>query len=215
MELFTICFRTIFFYFFVILSFRLMGKREMGQLEVIDFIVSILIAELIAISIENINDNIFLTIIPIAILVVLEMFLAFLTIKFRRVRLFLSGKPSLIIGNGVINYHEMLKQRYSIDDLLLHLRENDIKCLDEVEFAFLETNGNLSIFKYDKFKKKSDYPMALILDGKIQKTTLKQIHKNESWLVEKLALKNMVIKDIFYCFYKKKKLFVIKKSDVK
>ena len=108
MDMFHVIFRTVFFYFFVLLCYRLMGKREVGQLGVIDLIVSILIAELIAISIENIKDSIFLTIVPIIILVILEIFLAFISIKSRKIRTFLDGKPSLIICNGKINYNEMV-----------------------------------------------------------------------------------------------------------
>lgn len=215
MELVIVMFRTVFFYFFVILMFRLMGKREIGQLGVIDLIVSILIAELIAISIENINDSIFLSIIPIVMLVILEILIAFISIKSRKIRVFFDGKPSLIISNGKINYHEMVKQRYSMDNLLLELRQNSIKNIDEVEYAFLEPNGKLSIFKYNVFRTKSAYPMPLILDGSVQKKALKQIGKNENWLNQVLSVKNLLIEDIFYCFYKKKKLFIIKKSDVK
>lgn len=215
MEMLQVVFRTMFFYFFVILCFRLMGKREIGQLGVIDLIVSILIAELIAMSIENIKDSIFLTIIPIAILVVLEIFISFISIKSRKIRVFFDGKPSLIICNGKINYHEMVKQRYSLDNLLLSLRQNSIKNIEEVEYAFLEPNGKLSIFKYNIFKTKSSYPMPLILDGSVQKNALKFINKNLSWLENTLISKNLKFEDIFYCFYKNKKLFIIKKTDVK
>ena len=215
MELLQVMFRTVFFYFFVILMFRLMGKREIGQLGVIDLIVSILIAELIAISIENIEDSIFLTIIPIVMLVILEIFIAFISIKSRKIRVFFDGKPSLIICNGKINYHEMVKQRYSMDNLLLSLRQNSIKNIDDVEYAFLEPNGKLSIFKYNVFKIKSAYPMPLILDGSIQKKALKHINKNMSWLENVLNSKNLSFEDVFYCFYKNKKLFIIKKTDVK
>ena len=215
MEMIQIIFRTVFFYFFVILCFRLMGKREIGQLGVIDLIVSILIAELIAISIENIEKGILLTVIPIIILVILEIGIAFISIKSRKIRVFFDGKPSLIICNGKINYHEMVKQRYSLDNLLLSLRQNSIKNIEDVEYAFLESNGKLSIFKYNFFKTKSSYPMPLILDGNIQKKALKFINKNESWLEKVLNNKNLTYKDIFYCFYKNKKLFIIKKSDVR
>lgn len=215
MEMLQVMLRTTFFYFFVILCFRLMGKREIGQLGVIDLIVSILIAELIAISIENIDDSIFLTVIPILVLVVLEIAIAFVSIKSRKVRVFFDGKPSLIICNGKINYHEMVKQRYSMDNLLLSLRQNSIKNIDDVEYAFLEPNGKLSIFKYNIFKTRSAYPMPLILDGSIQKRALKHINKNLSWLENTLNSKNLTFKDVFYCFYKNKKLFIIKKTDVK
>ena len=214
MSMFQVIFRTVFFYFFVLLCYRLMGKREIGQLGVIDLIVSILIAELIAISIENIEDSIFLTIIPIVLLVILEIALAFVSIKSRKIRTFFDGKPSLIICNGKVNYNEMVKQRYSLDNLLLSLRQKEIKNLDDIEYAFLEPNGKLSIFKYNIFKTPSAYPMPLILDGNIQKKALKYIHKNMSWLEYQLNAKNLKYQDIFYCFYKNKKLFIIKKNEV-
>ena len=215
MELFTVLFRTLFFYFFVLVAYRLMGKREIGQLGVIDLIVSILIAELVAISIEETENPIYLTIIPIAVLVLLEIVFAYISIKSRKFRNIFDGKPSLIIANGKINYKEMIKQRYSLDDLLISLRMQGIKELDMVEYAFLEPNGQLSIFKYNLFKLRSSYPMPLILDGSIQKKALKHIHKSEIWLKNELSNKNLTYKDVFYFFKKNKKIYIIKKSDVK
>lgn len=215
MEMLQVILRTTFFYFFVLFCYRLMGKREVGQLGIIDLIVSILIAELIAISIENIKDSILLTIIPIMILVILEIFLAFISIKSRKIRVFFDGKPSLIICNGKINYHEMVKQRYSMDNLLLSLRQKEIKNIDDVEYAFLEPNGKLSIFKYNALKIPSSYPMPLILDGNVQKKALSHINKNLSWLENILKNKNLNFEDVFYCFYKKKKLYIIKRTEVK
>ena len=215
MELFTVLFRTLFFYFFVLIAYRIMGKREIGQLGVIDLIVSILIAELVAISIEETENPIYLTIIPIAVLVILEVLFAYISIKSRKFRTIFDGKPSLIICNGKINYKEMVKQRYSLDDLLVSLRQQGIKELDMVEYAFLEPNGELSVFKYNLFKLKSSYPMPLILDGSIQKGALKHIHKTEAWLKSELKNKNLTYEDIFYAFYKNKKIYIIKKTEVK
>lgn len=214
MELLKVIFRTSFFYFFVLFCYRLMGKREVGQLGIIDLIVSILIAELIAISIENIEDSIFLTVVPIIILVVLEILLAYISIKSRKIRVFFDGKPSLIICNGKINYHEMVKQRYSMDNLLLSLRQKEIKNIEDIEYAFLESNGKLSIFKYNLLKMPSPYPMPLILDGTIQEKALKYIHKNKVWLEYILNKKGIKIKDVFYCFKKNKKLYIVKKSEI-
>ncbi|MEG1288309.1 MAG: DUF421 domain-containing protein [Bacilli bacterium] len=213
MILFSVVIRTIFFYFFVMLSYRLMGKREIGQLGVIDLIVSILIAELCAISIENNTEPMYLTIIPIIILVILEILFAYISIKSRKFRTIFDGKPSLLICNGKINYHEMVKQRYSLDDLLISLRQKEIKDIEAVEYAFLEPNGKLSVFKYNIFKTKGSYPMALILDGVIQENSLKCIHKNISWLEKELINKNLFAEDIFYAFYKGSKIYVIKKTD--
>ncbi len=213
MQLFTVMFRTLFFYFFITLAYRIMGKREVGQLGIIDLIVSILIAEMVAISIENINDSIILTILPISLLVVLELLLAFISIKSRTFRTLFGGKPSLIIIHGKINYHEMVKQRYSLDDLLFSLRQKEIRNIEEVEYAFLEPNGKLSIFKYNFFKFKSAYPMPLIVDGSIQNKALKYIHKTKPWLERELAKKKLDLKDVFYAFYKQDKIYLVKKSE--
>ena len=206
MELVTVVFRTTLFYFFIVLAYRIMGKREIGQLGIIDLIV--------AISIENTKDSILLTIIPISLLVVLELVLAFVSIKSRNFRNAFGGKPSLIIYCGKINFKEMVKQRYSMDDLLLELRQREIKSIEDVEYAFLEPNGKLSIFKYNIFRLNSSYPMPLIVDGEIQEKVLKYIHKNKLWLTNTLNMKNLKIDDVFYCFYKKHKLYIIKRSDL-
>ena len=214
MQIFTVLFRTIFFYFFVLISYRIMGKIEIGQLGVIDLIVSILIAELVAISIEEYKQPMAYTIIPIFCLVALEVLFAFISIKSRKFRTLFDGKPSLIIVNGKINYKEMVKQRYSLDDLLVSLRQKEIRDLSIVEYAFLEPNGQLSVFKYNLFKLKSPYPQGLILDGELQYKVLKYIRKTPEWINNELLKNNLTIKDVFYAFYKNKKIYIIKKTDV-
>lgn len=214
MDLFTVVLRTIFFYFFVTLCYRLMGKREVGQLGIIDLIVSILIAELCAISIENIEDSIFLTIIPISVLVTFEIIFAYISMKSRTFRTLFSGKASLIINKGIINYKEMIKQKYTIDDLLISLRQSGIKSLEEVEFAFLESNGKLSIFKYNILKLPGSYPLPVIVDGIIQKETLKNIKKTTLWLKLYLQKQELLPSEVFYAFYKNKKVYIIRYSDV-
>jgi uncharacterized membrane protein YcaP (DUF421 family) len=191
-----------------------MGKREIGQLGITDLIVSILIAELVAISIENFNDTMLYTIVPVSVLVILEVLLAFLSIKSKKIRSFFDGKPSLIIEGGKVNYKEMVKSRYSIDDLLFQLRQNQIKSIEEIEYAVLEPNGKLSIFPYNKLRLKSSYPMALIIDGVIQDDTLKYNHKTRKWLEDKLTFNHLTNEDIFYAFLKNNKIYVIKRNDL-
>jgi uncharacterized membrane protein YcaP (DUF421 family) len=214
MELFIVVYRTVFFYFFITLAYRLMGKREIGQLGVVDLIVSILNAELVAISIENKTDSILFTILPITVLVVLEILLAWLTMKFRGLRTILDGKPSLIIYNGKINYREMVKQRYNLDDLMISMREKAIHSIDEIEYAFLEPNGKLSIFKYNLFKIPSPYPMPIIEDGKINTKSLERIHKSEVWLRHQLIKNKITLNNVFYAFYRNKQIFIIKKNQL-
>lgn len=213
-ELFSVILRTVFFYFFIVLLYRIMGKREIGQLGIIDLIISILMAELVAISIENIEKSIWVTIIPLTVLGGLEIFLAFLSIKSRKFRAFFDGKPSLIICDGKVNYKEMIKQRYSMDDLLLSLRQKAIKELSEVEYAFLEPNGKLSIFKYNFFHLKTSYPMPLILDGEVNKKTLEYLKRDMNWLQKELGKKQIQIQDIFYAFYKTNKIYLIKHTEL-
>lgn len=211
MDILNALFRTVFFYFFVVIAYRIMGKREISQLEVIDLIVSILMAELIAISIENIDEPIILAIVPIVALVILEIVLAKISLKSKKFNEVMTGKPSLIIVNGKLNFKELVKQRYSLNNLLLELRQKSIKNISDVEYAFLEPNGKLSIFKYNIFKTKSDYPMPLILEGNIEIGTLKHIKKDEAWLLNKINKKGYKLEDIFYCFYKNNKIYIINK----
>ena len=135
-----------------------------------------------------------------------------MSLKSRTIRRFFEGKPSLIIVNGRLNYKEMIRQRYSLDDLLLALRQKQIRDLSEVEYAFLETNGKLSIFKYKMFHLSSNYPMPLIVDGEINDVTLNKIHKSEEWLKKTLSDSHLELKTIFYAFYKNHKIYFIKKG---
>ena len=202
--------RTVFFYFFILIAYRIMGKREVGQLGVIDLIISILIAELVAISIENYKESMLFAILPISVLIILEVFLAILNLKSRKVNKVLEGKPTLIISQGKLIYSNLIKQRYSLDDLLLQLRQNGIASIEEVEYALLETNGKLSIFKYNFLKIKSDLPLPVIVEGKIQEDTLKELKKEKIWIEKILYNNNLKLEDVFYAFYKKTHLYIIR-----
>ena len=214
MDLVMVIIRTVFFYLFVLIIFRLMGKREIGELSIQDLVVSLLIAELVAISIENYKDSMLLTVIPILILLFFEIAAGYLSLRFNRFRNFVDGKPALIINRGIINYKEMMKQRYSLDDLLLELRNNNIKNLKDVEYAVLENSGKLNIFKYSFLGLDSANPFPLILDGVVQKDTLCYIDKDEKWLHDYLRCNNLKKEDVFYAFYKNNKIYVIKRSEL-
>ena len=211
MDILNILFRTVFFYFIVVVAYRIMGKREISQLQVIDLIVSILMAELIAISIENMDDPIYMALIPIIVLVIIEVILAKISIKSKKFSDIMSGKPSLIILNGKLNFKELIKCRYTLDNVLLELRQKGIKTISDVEYAFLEPNGKLSIFKYNLLKLKTDYPMPLVIDGLIQYDTLKYINKNKVWLLKIIKNKGYKLDEVFYSFYKNSNVYIIRK----
>ena len=214
MDIIMVSIKTIFFYFFILFIFRLMGKREIGELSIQDLVVSLLITEIVSISIENYKSSILLTIIPIFILLFFEIILAQLSLKYNKFRNLLDGKPSLIINRGVINYKEMAKQRYTLDDLMLELRNNEIKNLKDIEYAVLENNGHLNIFKYNFLELETENPFPLILDGVIQKDTLNYIEKSEEWLNSYLKKKELRKEDVFYAFYKNKKIYIIKRNEL-
>lgn len=214
MKYFIVFYRSIFFYILITAVYRLMGKREIGELTIMDFIVSIFIAEMVAISIENYDSNILLSIIPISVLVFLQMAFSLISLKSQKAREVVDGEPSVIINRGKINFKEMLKQRYNLDDLLTQLRGQSIKSIEEVDYAILETSGKLSIFKKSDDKKRT-YPLALILDGKLDDDVLIQIRKTRNWLYKELEKEKLTIDDIFYAFYRDKKLYIIEKNTIK
>lgn len=213
MKFIIVSFRSIVFYILVVTVYKMMGKREIGELSVIDLIVSIFIAELVAISIENYDKSIFISIIPIFILVALQLLSSKISLRNKKIRDILDGKPSVIINRGKVNFKEMKKLRYNIDDLLIQLRNNEVKSIEEVDYAILETNGKLSVFK----KQDSDnkYPLPLIINGTLDLDTLKQINKSRDWIDNELIKKKIDMKDIFYCFYQNNNLYLIEKDNIK
>ena len=204
--------RTIFFYLFIFLIYRIMGKREVGQLSISDLVVSLLIAELTVISIEDYEKSMLYSLIPIIVLVLLQCILSYLSLKKPKFRIFLEGNPSVIIKGGKINYNEMLKQRYNLDDLLVQLRDKGYRSIEEVEYAILESSGTLSVFPYETGK--SPLPLPLILDGDIQEDTIKHLKKDKKWVYNFLDKKDIKLEDVFFAFYKDRNIFIIKNDDL-
>ena len=206
---FTLIFKTIFMYFFIIFVYRLMGKKEVGQLSIVDLIVSILIAELIALSIQEDQKSLLISVVPILVLVGVQILVSYITLKNDKIRNIIDGKPTIIIKNGKLNFTEMSKLRYSLDDLLTQLRLQGVKSIDKVKYAILENNGNLSVFNDN-----SDYPLPLILDGVIDYSVLKELNKDYEWLINILKKKNLELDEVFYAFYTNGKTFIIEKSEL-
>lgn len=214
MDYFVIIIKTFFIYLMVAFIFRIMGKREVGQLGTFDLVVFILIAEMIAMGIEH-ENNFILHLIPVIILVILQIIISKVSLKSSKFRRFIDGKPVVIIKRGVVNFKNMVEQRYTLDDLLLQLREKDIRSLDEVEYAILEINGKLSVFKKDDKKDKNVYPLPIIVDGEVQFENLYSINKSKKWLLNVLLDRKIDAEDVFYAFNKGNDLYIIKKSEIK
>lgn len=201
--------KTFVLYVFIIFVYRIMGKKEIGQLGIGDLIVTVLIAELAALTIEDTDKSIFISIVPIIVLVISEILISYFSIKSNKFRKFIDGHPTVIIKDGKIRFNAMTKLRYTLDDLIIQLRNQGIKSIEEVDYAVLETNGELSVFQNTK-----DYPLPLIIDGHIDYVVLSEINKSERWLLELLKKKNIELDDVFYAFYTKSKTFIIRKSEL-
>lgn len=199
--------KTIILYLFILVMYRIMGKKEIGELNIIDLIVTILIAELAAISIEE-EVSVIVSMIPIFVLSILEIFLSYISLKSNKIRNFIDGKPSVIIKDGKVNFTIMSKLRYTLDDLLSQLREKGVKNIEEIDYAILENSGNLSIFKT------KDYPMPIILDGKIDYEVLNEIGKDKNWINNLIKENNINLNNVFYAFYTKNKTYIIKKDEL-
>lgn len=238
-------FRTILMYFIVYGAIRVMGKREIGKLSMFDLVVSIMLAEMAAFVIEDTGKPLFHGIVPMLTVLVMQIVMAYMSLKSRGLRLMIDGKPVVLISKGTLNRDEMRKQRYNLDDLLLQLREQNIDSIGEVEYAILETTGKLTVFpknqnggippsggnlnsnsiqkprkdKVDGFQniKYEGLPLPLIMDGKVQDQNLELIQKTRFWLKNQIQQKGILdFKDVFICSIDHNgKIYVSPKEDPK
>ena len=174
----TMVFRTLVLYFLLIVSVRLTGKRELGQLEPSELVVSMLAADLAAIPIENPDKPLYTGVLPILLIVVLEIILSKLSLSSALFRRIMCGKPVILIDNGKVLYDNLRKTRITLDELSGQLRLKDVLDISTVRFAILETNGSLSVFPYPS----QSLPVTIISDGRLMKDNLKKSGKDEVWL---------------------------------
>lgn len=205
--------RTIISYILIIVIFRLMGKREIGELSILDLVVFIMLGDIAVIAIEKHDKPFFHIMLPMVILLLLQIVLSFVSLKSSKFRKILDGSPSIIINNGKIDEKMMRKQRYNFDDLLTQLREQGIIDVNEVQFAILETSGKLSVMKKEEHQKLTDSETAypLIIDGLVQQDSLNQIGQNEIWLRQQLKKHGVEdLNQISLCTYSNDKFYIDK-----
>ncbi|SMB89302.1 Uncharacterized membrane protein YcaP, DUF421 family [Desulfonispora thiosulfatigenes DSM 11270] len=198
----TIVVRTLIIYFTLLVFMRIMGKREIGQLSAIDFVVAIAIAELGAIPMEDPNIPLLRGLIPIALLATFQISLSLLCLKNNLFRKVIYGKPNILISNGIIKQKEMKSARYNIDDLLTQLREKSVFNVADVEYAILETSGQLTVsLKPEKralcpedMKMNMDFegiPTTLVDDGEVNYQALGHLGKDMDWLQQEIIKRNI------------------------
>ena len=189
--------RTLILYALVIVALRLMGNREIGQLQPFELVVIIMISELAAIPSENVGIPLLSGIIPILVLLLASISLAWISLKSERARTIICGTPRILIERGEILEEELKRNCYNLTDLLEELRIKNIPNIADVEFAVLETNGQLSVFPKSQkrpttpkdFMINTQYeglPLTLIMDGKLNHRNLQHGNKDLAWLKTEL-----------------------------
>ena len=191
-------FRTIVLYLVLIGVIRLMGKRQIGEMEPAEFVVTMLIADLASIPMQDGAIPLLSGLVPILTVLGMELTLSWLTLRSVALRRLLCGKPVVLIDNGKLLQDNLRMTRVSLDELTGHLREKDVLDISQVQYAILETNGNLSVFPYPKhipasakdagISAKPQYlPVTIIEDGFLSKENLKRAGKNRQWVEQVLT----------------------------
>ncbi len=186
-------FRAIVLYLVVLIVMRLMGKREIGQLQPFELAISIMIADLASIPMTEIGIPIFNGIVPILGLLVMHLVISVINMKSLRAREIICGKPSILIYRGKINEKALVKERFTINELEERLRGNNVVNLGDVEYAILETSGQVTVIQKpekrttipEDFNILPEYegiPYDLVIDGKVMEANLQAIGKNYNWL---------------------------------
>ena len=200
--------RTVILYLILVAVIRLMGKRQIGQMEASEFVVTMLVANLAAIPMQDEAIPLFSGIVPILTVMGVEVLLSMLCMRSIRLRKFLCGKPVILIENGHLLQKNLQKTRVTIDELTELLREKDVLDLKTVQFAILETSGRVSVFPYPKDRpatakeagiqaKPQHLPITIISDGLLMQQNLRISGKDISWVQKVLSEKKTTLQDTF------------------
>lgn len=207
--MFIILIRTAILYILVVITMRLMGKKQIGQLQPFELAIAIMISELASLPMQDTKIPLLNGIIPIVTLLILEITLSLLELKSEFARKLFSGEPSIVIKNGKIDIKQLKNNKYNLNDLIEEVRLQGYYNISDVQYAILETSGQLSIIpktelsnvtKQDmKIQTAQDaMPVTLILDGKVNYENLKLLKKDTNWLNQKLNKYNISnTKDVF------------------
>ncbi len=190
--------RTLILYFLVVSAMRIMGKRQIGEMQPSELVVAIMISDLASIPMQESNIPLFSGIIPVLTLLVSEVAMSYFCLKSAKFRKIFTGEPSIIIYNGRVLENELRKLRFSLSDLIEQLRISGCCAIGEVQVAVLETNGQLSVIKKSQFcpvtvgdmrlgnVEEQNLPYFIIMDGQVNYSELKRAGKNKKWLDEEL-----------------------------
>lgn len=201
-------FRTLFLYLVLIFAVRLMGKRQIGEMEPAEFVVTMLVANLAAIPMQDGAIPLYSGLVPILTVLGVELVLSGMILRSVRLRRLLCGKPVILIDNGKILQENLRSARINLDELTGQLRAKDVLDIRTVQFAILETSGDLSVFPYPKEKPasakdagvqagKQHLPVTVVEDGYLSRENLARANKDETWLQKVLSQHGCGVKDTF------------------
>lgn len=178
--------RTLFLYLLVVASMRIMGKRQIGEMQPSELVVAIMISDLASVPMQAIDIPLLSGIVPVLTLLVGEVTMSFICLKSRRARRYITGEPSIVVYKGHVNEGELERLRFNLNDLLEQLRIAGYPDISEVQVAVLETNGQLSVIEKTK-DGISELPYLLIADGELNENELARSGRNRKWLERKLG----------------------------
>ena len=212
--------RSIILYVAVLISLRVMGKGEIAEMNCFDLVITLLIAEVASTPMENNDIPLLYGIASLIGLVFIQTVISVISLKFRSISRFVSGEPSILINKGKIDYKILKKEKITIDELLEQLRIQGYFNIKYVQYALLETDGNLSVVPTTNYNSTPSVeykhmPISLIQDGKIIKESLKSIQEDETWLNNILKSHHIDnIKDVLLCVLDEyDKIFIQKKYE--
>ena len=212
--------RSIILYMAVLISLRVMGKGEIAEMNCFDLVITLLIAEVASTPMENNDIPLLYGIASLIGLVFIQTVISVISLKFRSISRFVSGKPSILINKGKIDYKILKKEKITIDELLEQLRVQGYFNIKYVQYALLETDGNLSVVPTTNYNSTPSVeykhmPISLIQDGKIIKESLKSIQEDETWLNNILKSHHIDnVKDVLLCVLDEyDKIFIQKKYE--
>lgn len=203
----------IFFYIAIIIAYKIMGKREISELSIFDFVMNLIIADIVATGI--VEEKFWLdSLTGLIALVTIQVIMAKVQLKIPKLRAQIDAECSMIIINGRIDYEELKKLRIQLDELMMLLRQSNVINIEEVQYAIMESNGRLSI--YEKRLPTKTFPLPFVISGAIKPYALKSAGLQEEWLYRQLENHDIAInKDIKFVFYKEKHLIIHTKNKLK
>ncbi|MBR1765283.1 MAG: DUF421 domain-containing protein [Ruminococcus sp.] len=211
----TVMLRAAMLYFLIIAAVRLMGKRQIGELQPSELVITILLSNIATLPIEDRSLPMLTGVIPIVTLVCLDVFVSQLTLRSRRLRKLVSGEPKMVISQGKVNAALLKELRFSVDDLMEALRQMDVFDISEVQLAVVETTGQVSVCTKQAAKGK-DPPMLVAADGELMPDALRAIGRDVKWARKMLHAENCREEDVFIMTAERSGSYtVIKREDCK